>query len=72
MTAAREGTLHGQTIELDQAVPPLEGRRVRVLIEPLEESDIVLTSEAQNQLWQAWVEKGPQGPIEEDDEPELP
>jgi len=28
--------------------------------------------EAQKQLWQAWIEKGPQGPIEEDDEPELP
>lgn len=72
MTAAREGILHGQTIELDQAVPPLEGRRVRVFIEPLEEKDIVLTSEAQEQLWQTWVEKGPQGPIEEDDELELP
>jgi len=72
MTAARQGVLHGQTIELDQAVPPLEGRRVRVLIEPLEESDIALTPEAQEQLWQAWIEKGPQGPIEEDDTLELP
>lgn len=72
MTAAREGILHGQTIELDQAVPPLEGRRVRVLIEPLEEGEIVLTPEAQGHLWQVWVEKGPQGPIEDDDDLELP
>jgi len=72
MTAARQGILHGQTIELDQAVPPLEGRRVRVLIEPLEETEVVLSPEAQAQLWQSWAEKGPQGPIELDDEPEIP
>lgn len=72
MTAAREGTLHGQTIELDHAVPPLEGRRVRVLIESLEERDLVLSSDAQEELWQTWMEKGPQGPIEDEGEPELP
>lgn len=72
MTAAREGTLHGQTIELDQAVPPLEGRRVRVLIEPLEERDLVLSSEAQEKLWQAWMENGPQGPIEDEGDAEIP
>jgi hypothetical protein len=72
MTAAREGTLHGQTITLDQEVPPLEGRRVRVLIEPLEERDIVLSPEAQAELWKVWAENGPQGPIEDEGEPEIP
>jgi hypothetical protein len=70
MAAAREGTLHGNTITLDSAVPPLEGRRVRVVIEPLNEREIVLTSDKQAQLWQAWVERVPQGPI--DEEPEFP
>ncbi len=52
-----------------------EGVTVTLLVPEHEEgfeSEIVLTPETQNQLWQAWVEKGPQGPIEEDDEPELP
>lgn len=69
---AREGILHGQTITLDQAVPPLEGRRVRVVIEPLEETEIGLSPEVQAGLWQAWMERGPQGPIEDDGEPEFP
>jgi hypothetical protein len=27
---------------------------------------------AQADLWDAWSEKGPQGPIEDEDEPEIP
>ena len=72
MAAAREGTLHGNMITLDSAVPPLEGRRVRVVIEPLDEGEIILPPDQQAQLWQEWVERGPQGPIDEDEEPEFP
>ena len=72
MTAARQGTLHGNTITLDSAVPPLEGRRVRVVIEPLEEVEVVLSPEMQAQLWRTWMERGPQGPLDEDEEPEFP
>ena len=31
------GTLHGNTIELDAPVPVLEGRRVRLVVEPASE-----------------------------------
>lgn len=69
---ALEGTLYGNTITLDSAVPPLEGRRVRVVIEPLDEGEVILSPNQQAQLWQAWVERGPQGPIDEDEAPEFP
>ncbi len=62
--AALEGTLHGNTITMDLVVPPLEGRRVRVVIEPLDEGEVTLTPNQQAQLWREWVERGPQGPIE--------
>ena len=58
------GTVHGNTIALDEPVPPLEGRRVRVFLEllPLEESN--LTSEEQERLLREWAAKGPQGPLD--------
>jgi len=61
----RQGTVHGTTITLDTAVPPLEGKRVLVLIEPIEESERELSRETQAHLWQAWIKDGPQGPIED-------
>ena len=67
MTASRKGLLHGNTITLEAEIPPLEGQRVLVLVEPLEEQ-LTLTAEQQAALWREWVERGPQGPIE-DDEP---
>jgi hypothetical protein len=66
------GWVHGNTIKLEAPVPPLEGKRVLVRIEPAEYSEVTLTPAAQANLWQAWVERGPQGPIEDDGEPELP
>ena len=68
---AATGVLKGRTITLDDAVPPLEGQRVRVVIAP-EEDEARLTPAEQARLWQHWVEHGPQGPIEDDEEPELP
>ena len=67
MTTSLTGLLQGNTITLESEIPPLEGQRVLVLVEPLEEQQ-VLTAEQQAALWQEWVERGPQGPIE-DDEP---
>ncbi len=68
----RQGTVHGTTITLDTSVPPLEGKRVLVLIEPLEESERELSRETQAQLWQVWIKSGPQGPIEDETEAEFP
>ena len=70
--AARQGTLHGNVITLDSEVPPLEGKRVHVVIEPLEEGAAELSAEAQAELWKTWVERGPQGPIEDEGEPDFP
>ncbi len=65
MTEAGMGRLQGNTITLEEPVPPLEGRRVRVLLEPVEDSEARLTADEQAELWRAWNEQGPQGPIDE-------
>jgi hypothetical protein len=66
------GTLHGDTITLDTVDAPSgteppapEGRRVRVVVEPLDDADLVLTPEQQARLLVTWAERGPQGPIED-------
>lgn len=66
MTAALKGLLHGNTITLDTTIPPLEGKRVHVLVESLEE-EMELSVEEQAKLWQEWSERGPQGPISDED-----
>jgi hypothetical protein len=68
---ATTGVLEGKTIRLDDSVPPLEGKRVRVVIAP-EEDEPQLSADEQARLWHQWVEHGPQGPIEDDGEPEFP
>jgi hypothetical protein len=65
MTAALKGLLHGNTITLEETVPPLEGQRVHVLIEPVEET--ALSAQEQADLWRQWAEQGPQGPISIED-----
>ena len=72
MTATTTGRLQRTTITLDARVPVLDGRRVRVVLEPAEDPDMALTPQAQAAIWQAWVDHGPQGPIEDEDEPEFP
>ncbi|HEX3554391.1 MAG TPA: hypothetical protein VIA62_14290 [Thermoanaerobaculia bacterium] len=67
MAESLKGHLQGNVITLDGPVPPLEGRRVHVVIELAEESDRQLSPTAKAQLWQAWVDHGPQGPIDEED-----
>jgi hypothetical protein len=41
------GTLHGTTIELDAPMPVLEGRRVRLVVEPASESAPAKTAAAE-------------------------
>lgn len=66
------GWVHGNTITLETMTPPLEGKRVRISIEPAEDSEAVIQPEEQARLWQEWVEHGPHGPVELDEEPDLP
>ena len=63
------GLVKGQTIALDERVPELEGKRVRVLVEPAEENG---PKPDQAAIWREWVERGPQGPIDDDGVPEFP
>jgi hypothetical protein len=64
------GTIRGRTIELDEDLK-LEGKRVVVTIEA-DESGEVLTPDAQQIAWAAWVEDGEQGPLSDDAEPAFP
>jgi predicted thioesterase len=66
------GWVHGNTITLETMMPPLEGQRVRIRIEPAEDSEVELHPEAQARLWQEWIDHGPQGPVEPEEEPDLP
>jgi hypothetical protein len=66
----KTGLVHGRTIELDSAVPEMEGKRVHVIVEVLDEARI--SAAQQRELWQAWAERGPQGPIEDGPDTEVP
>jgi hypothetical protein len=66
---ALTGLVKGQTIALDERVPELEGKRVRVFVEPADENGL---GPDQAAIWCEWVERGPQGPINDDDAPEFP
>lgn len=68
MSAEVIGTVHGNTITLDTPVPPLEGRRVRVSLEPLTDPDMALTEDQQTQLLREWAVRGPQGPLDAENE----
>jgi hypothetical protein len=78
MVTSKTGLVHGTTIELESAVPELEGKRVRVVLEAVEEPQLspaispALSSAQQRELWQAWAEHGPQGPIDDGPDTELP
>jgi hypothetical protein len=66
------GWLHGNTITLETPAPLLDGKRVRVRLEPAEDSEAVLSPEEQTRFWRDWVDHGPQGPIEIEEELDLP
>ena len=59
------GVVHGNAVLLDDPVPPLEGRRVRVELEAID-GEVTPTDEALRGAWQAWVASGPQGPLDDD------
>jgi len=61
------GTVRGGAIWLEEAVPDLEGKIVDVQLEVVEQAQLFLTPEAQRQAWNAWLQRGPQGPIEPDE-----
>ncbi len=67
MSTAATGLVHGKTITLDEELPPLEGKRVRVVVELFDESEEEILTAAQNAAyWDQWVKDGPHGPIEDD------
>jgi hypothetical protein len=70
VASALKGRVQGKTIVLDDSIPPLDGRRVLVVVEAADEPEL---NKAQSlDAWNAWVAKGPQGPIADDDEPSFP
>lgn len=71
MTALR-GLVHGNTITLEEGLPSLEGREVRILLEPVEDADLRLSAPEQARLLREWATHGPQGPIEDEGEAEFP
>jgi hypothetical protein len=70
MTVA--GTVSGTTIQLEEPVPGLEGRRVRVQLEVIDEPEPGMSPDESAQAWEAWVASGPQGPLDDDDGPAWP
>jgi hypothetical protein len=67
MSAAVTGVVHGSTVTLDEPVPPLEGKRVRVTLVALRSEDVQVSAEEQRRLLREWAERGPQGPLDADD-----
>jgi hypothetical protein len=61
------GVVRGNKILLDAPLPALDGRRVRVVVEPVEDDAVELTATDQERLWDEWETSGPKGPIDEDD-----
>ena len=67
MEHAVTGVLHGMTVTLDAPLPRLDGRRVRVFIEPVAEEHEL--SAAENaELLRQWAARGPQGPIDSEED----
>jgi hypothetical protein len=65
MASALKGTVRGQTVELDESVGALDGQRVLVVLEPIE--DVEVSAEEMQAARRSWVEKGPDGPIDDED-----
>jgi hypothetical protein len=61
------GKVQGSVIELEKPVPGLDGRRVKVIVEEVPAEEVVLSTEEHAALWREWVERGPQGPIGDED-----
>lgn len=63
------GRVTGRTITLDEVVPDLDGKRVRMVVEPADETDVAIDGVRR---WREWLEHGPQGLLDDDAEPEFP
>ncbi len=77
LVKAAKGQVRGSTIALDNPLPSLDGKRVRLLVEEAEpdeeKNEDKMSSEMHRQWWIEWAAQGPQGPIEEDEqEPSFP
>ena len=71
--AAVMGTVHGKVIDLDDALPALDGKRVRVHVESeVDHEEPKLSSDDQKRLWAEWARLGPQGPLEVEGESDFP
>jgi hypothetical protein len=70
MTTPLRGRVQGNTVVLDESVPPLDGKRVLVVLELADEAQLSLQQNLDT--WTAWVANGPQGSIDDDDEPAFP
>ena len=64
------GRVHGNVIELDAPVPELEGQRVRLVVEAVDET--TTDAAALRQAWESWIARGADGPIADDEAPEFP
>lgn len=63
------GVVHGDEIKLEKPLSELEGKKVLVRVEVVED-ERDLSPDEQRRAWDEWVAHGPQGPI--DDDPEWP
>jgi hypothetical protein len=63
MASALTGVLRGTTITLDAPVPPLDGHRVRVMVESADD-EMELSAEDNARMLREWADHGPQGPLE--------
>jgi hypothetical protein len=61
------GRLQGNLITLEEKPAQLEGRLLRIVVEPIEDSELELSAEEQRAALNAWIEHGPQGPLPDDD-----
>jgi hypothetical protein len=61
------GIVHGRQVVLEDPVPSLDGKRVRVRLDVLDEERVLSPAE-QIEAWREWVESGPQGPLEDDND----
>jgi hypothetical protein len=59
---ALKGTVHGKVVELDQQVERLDGQRVLVVLELIDEPALPAAD-----VWRTWAEQGPDRPIDDDD-----
>lgn len=62
------GTVRGNAILLEQEVPALEGKPVQVHLEIIDEAEPQLSPDEQRSAWAMWVERGSQGPLDDQDE----